>query len=100
MDFKYKGSDVYFYQVTKESANSTGYNSDRESYKVVYNRYLDKDITVYKQEIEDSDPELGAYYVDGNTFYYFVGTIEEEVFDKIIKNLSYFLSLIVLFLKI
>ena len=89
MDFKYKDSDVYFYQVTKESANSTGYNSDRESYKVVYNRYLDKDITVYKQEIENSDPEFGAYYVDGNTFYYFVGTIEEEVFDKIIKNLSY-----------
>ena len=29
MDFKYKGSDVYFYQVTKESANSTGYNSDK-----------------------------------------------------------------------
>lgn len=89
MDFKYKNRDVYFYQVTKENANSTGFNSDREAYKIVYNRYLNQDINIYKSELEDGNVELGAYYVEGNTFYYFVGRIDEDVFDKIIKNLSY-----------
>lgn len=89
MDFKYKNRDVYFYQVTKENANSTGFNSDREAYKIVYNRYLNQDINIYKSELKDGNVELGAYYVEGNTFYYFVGTIDEDVFDKIIKNLSY-----------
>ena len=88
MDFKYKNRDVYFYQVTKENANSTGFNSDREAYKIVYNRYLNQDINIYKSELKDGNVELGAYYVEGNTFYYFVGTIDEDVFDKIIKNLS------------
>ena len=32
--------DIYFYQVSKEVANSTGYNSDRKPYKEIYNRYL------------------------------------------------------------
>ena len=89
MDFKYKNRDVYFYQVTKENANSTGFNSDREAYKIVYNRYLNQDINIYKSELKDGNVELGAYYVEGSTFYYFVGTIDEDVFDKIIKNLSY-----------
>lgn len=85
----YKGKQVYFYQVSKENANSTGYNSDREPYKTIYNRYLNKDIVIYKSEIDNENTEFGAYFVDGNAFYYLEGTIEEEVFDKIVKNLSY-----------
>lgn len=85
----YNDKQVYFYQVSKENANSTGYNSDREPYKTVYNRYLNKDIVIYKNELDNENTEFGAYYVDGNAFYYLEGTIEEEVFDKIVKNLSY-----------
>lgn len=89
IDFKYKNKDMYFYQVTKENANSTGYNSDREIYKIIYNRFLNQDINVYKNELGENNVEFSAQYINGNTLYYIVGTMEEEVFDKIIKNLSY-----------
>ena len=85
----YDGKDMYFYQVIKENANSTGYNSDRELYKTIHNRFLNEDIPIYKDVIDEKQEEFSAYYVDGNAFYYLVGTINEETFDKIIKNLYY-----------
>lgn len=85
----YDGKDMYFYQVIKENANSTGSNSDRELYKTIHNRFLNEDIPIYKDIIDENQEEFSAYYVDGNAFYYLVGTIDEETFDKIIKNLYY-----------
>ena len=80
---------LYFYQVLRESANSTGYSSDREPYKEIYNRYLQKTIKIYKKGIDNNTSEFSAQYMDDNAFYYFVGVIKENEFDKIIKNLNY-----------
>ena len=44
---------------------------------------------MYKNELGENNVEFSAQYINGNTLYYIVGTMEEEVFDKIIKNLSY-----------
>lgn len=70
-------------------ANSTGYNSDREVYMEVKNRFLNKKIKVYKNEIDKKNTEYSAYFLDGNAFYYLVGTMEEQTFQKIIKNLCF-----------
>lgn len=86
---EYNGRDMYFYQVIKENANSTGYNSDRELYKTLHNRFLNEDIPIYKDTIDENQEEFSAYYVEDNAFYYLVGTIDEETFDKIVKNLYY-----------
>ena len=89
IDLEYKNRDIYFYQVSKEVANSTGYNSDREVYMEVKNRFLNKKIKVYKNEIDKKNTEYSAYFLDGNAFYYLVGTMEEQTFQKIIKNLCF-----------
>ena len=89
LDFNCKDGYLYYEQISKENANSTGYNSDREPYKTIYNRFLNADIKIYKNVIENSQTEFSAQYIDGNTLYYIVGTMEEEMFDKIIKNMSY-----------
>ena len=34
--------------------------------------------------------EFNAYWTEGNIVYYLDGTIDEEIFDKIVKNLSYY----------
>ena len=89
LDFNCKDGYLYYEQISKENANSTGYNSDREPYKTIYNRFLNADIKIYKNVIENNQTEFSAQYINGNTFYYLVGTMEEEMFDKIIKNMSY-----------
>lgn len=90
INLSYEGTNVYFYQVLKENINSTGYKSDRETYKTVYNRFLGKEISVYKNVIDATTIEFSAHFVDENTFYYLVGTIDEETFEKIVSNLYYF----------
>ena len=89
MKLAYEGREVYFYQVVKENANSTAYNSDRELYKEIYNRYLRQNIKIYKNILEDNNTEFSAQYMNDNAFYCFEGVIQEDEFDKIIKNLNY-----------
>ena len=89
MKLAYEGREVYFYQVVKENANSTAYNSDRELYKEIYNRYLRQNIKIYKNILEDNNTEFSAQYMSDNAFYCFEGVIQEDEFDKIIKNLNY-----------
>ena len=50
----YDGKDMYFYQVIKENANSMGSNSDRELYKTIHNRFLNEDIPIYKDIIDEN----------------------------------------------
>lgn len=89
IDFNYGDEYLYYQQISKGSANSIGYTSDREQYKSIYNRFLNTDIKVYRNEIEPGKVEFNAQYINENTVFYLVGDIDEEVFDKIIKNLSY-----------
>ncbi len=86
----YEGKEAYFYQVSKEKANSTGYNSDREIYKEVHNRYLQKNIEIYKNILDDGNIEFSAQYMNNSGFYCLIGFIEENEFDKLVKNLNYF----------
>ena len=50
---------------------------------------MNKDIAVYKNAIDDSKSEFGAYYIDENAIYYIVGLMDETDFETIIKNISY-----------
>ena len=90
IDLNYNNKKLYFHQITKENANSTGYNSDRKPYKEVYNRFIQRKIKVYKNTLENDQLEFNAYWTEGNIVYYLDGTIDEEIFDKIVKNLSYY----------
>ena len=90
IDLNYNNKKLYFHQITKENANSTGYNSDRKPYKEVYNRFIQIKIKVYKNTLENDQLEFNAYWTEGNIVYYLDGTIDEEIFDKIVKNLSYY----------
>lgn len=89
ISLEYNKKAIYFYQVSKENANSTGYNSDRKAYKEVNNRFINKKIKVYRNIIDSKNVEFSAYFMEGNAFYYLTGTMPEDVFDEIIKNLCF-----------
>ncbi len=80
----------HFYQVRWNLESSINYKSDRKSYKSVYNRYLDSNISIYKNELEGEKPEFGAQYVNGDAVYYLYGIMDEDEFIKIVKYLKYY----------
>ena len=90
INFSFDGSYLYYQQMTKGKANSVAYTSDREPYKVIYNRFLDMDMQIYKNIIDQRKIEFSVQYSIEDTFYSLIGTINEDDFDKIVKNLSYF----------
>ena len=90
IDFSFGGSYLYYQQMTKGKANSVAYTSDREPYKVIYNRFLDMDMQIHKNIIDQRKIEFSVQYSIEDTFYSLIGTINEDDFDKIVKNLSYF----------
>ena len=89
IEFCYGDKYLYYQQMSKGKANSVGYNSDRKLYKTIHNRFLDKDIEIQRNVIDNEHSEFSAQYVIDDTFYCLIGTIEEEVFDKIVENISY-----------
>lgn len=89
IDFDYEDGSLYYQQMSKGKANSVGYNSDREPYKTIYNRFLNQDIEIYKNILETGETEISAQYVIEDTFYYLVGIIDEDVMEKLVKNISF-----------
>ena len=89
IDFDYEDNSLYYQQMSKGRANSVGYNSDREPYKTIYNRFLNQDIEIYKNILETGETEISAQYVIEDTFYYLVGVMDEDVMEKLVKNISF-----------
>lgn len=89
IDFDYENGSLYYQQMSKGRANSVGYNSDREPYKTIYNRFLNQDIEIYKNILETGETEISAQYTIEDTFYYLFGVINEDVLEKIVKNISF-----------
>ena len=48
------------------------------------------DMQIYKNIIDQRKIEFSVQYSIEDTFYSLIGTINEDDFDKIVKNLSYF----------
>lgn len=88
--FVYEGNYFYFHQALWNLDESANYRSDRKLYKEVYNRYLDINIPIYKNELEGEKPEFGAQFICGDAYYYCYGIIEEKEFIKIVKHIKYY----------
>lgn len=92
MEFKYENGFIHFYQILMEKDNSADYISDRTTYKTIYNRYLDKNISIYKNKLEDNLLEFSAQFINDKAYYYLSGVMSEEEFKKVVKNIQFFLN--------
>lgn len=90
IEFEYKNNYIHFYQTLLNEENSTDFVSDRQLYQSVYNRYLDKTIFIYKNELEDGENEFGAQFTDEKTYYFIIGIMDEDEFIKIIENMHFY----------
>lgn len=90
LEFMYEENHIHFYQVLWNLSNSANYISDRKPYKEIYNRYLDCDISIYKNELEGEEPEFGAQFFSDKAYYYYYGIMKEEEFIKIVKYMKFY----------
>lgn len=88
--FVYEGNYFYFHQALWNLDESANYRSDRKLYKEIYNRYLDINIPIYKNELKGEKPEFGAQFINGDAYYYCYGIIEEKEFIKIVEHIKYY----------
>lgn len=90
VELLYNNHYIHYGLSLKEMENSESYVSDRECYKEVYNKYLNIDILVYKNELNDGNVEFGARWVDGKAYYTIEGIVEETEFISMIEKLNYY----------
>lgn len=89
LEFIYGENHVHFYQVLWNLENSADYQSDREPYMEIYNRFLDCNILIYKSELDGEKPEFGAQFSSEKAYYYFYAIMDEEEFLKVVKYMKY-----------
>lgn len=89
MKFVYNDKAINCIQSKKPVASSNNVVSDRNSYKQIYNEWLDIYISVEKNELKSKEVEYSAKFDFNGCYFYISGIIEEESFEKILINLAY-----------
>lgn len=86
MYFEINGESFYMIQQLKTDESSINFVSDRSEGAVVHNEWLGRDIIVEKAITDNGDEELSAGFIEGNSFYYLSGSIDELKFKKIVED--------------
>ena len=85
--FLYKNELVYFIQSKQEKASSLKTDSDGKNSNVVYNKWLNQDVKLYKEDKIDNLERYAASFVFQGAWYRFVGNMEENEFLEIVKRI-------------
>lgn len=89
LTFSYKNNYIYVLEVLYSKNNSGSRFSDGESYIMVFNEWLNRDISVQKVEQGNDQYEYSSYLEVDNAYYYIHGAMDEHEFINIIENLSF-----------
>ena len=90
IQFLYEDNYIGMVQAKREKNNSINLESDRIKKATIYNEWLQKEINYSINDISDTNQEFEAFITYQDNFYYFSGTMKEETFIKIIKNLNFY----------
>lgn len=88
MEFVYAGNSVRVFEVLYLQDNKGKYVSDRNEYKLVKNEWINKSISIEKNETLKGKQEYCAYFEVDNLYFILEGIMEEEDFIKIIENVT------------
>lgn len=88
--FDYGDEKIYYLLEYKKTSYSTSVNSDRDETTDIYNNWLKKYISVSCNTLENKKTEWEAVLELDNMIYRLSGVMEQEEFEKIVKNLHYF----------
>ncbi len=89
IEFVYNEKKVQFIQAKKEKEDSISYSSDGVDYKTVHNKWLNKDLLIKSDKLDNGNTKYETVFVNEGAICYFIGEIEEKEFIQIISRMSY-----------
>lgn len=90
LQFSYEGEYLHLLETIYDVENSINTVSDNDEGIVVYNKWLEQEIEIEKNELEDKKVEFSAKIKIDKAYYYLTGIIKEEEFIKMVKELKFF----------
>lgn len=89
MEFTRDQNYVYFLQSQYPVENTGNTISDRVEVKCVYNRSLDKNLTINKNVLPNKTIEYSTEFGIDKSYYYLVGVVSEKEFEQMVKKVNY-----------
>lgn len=90
MEFSYDNNTFYFIQSKYNKAVSYKFNSNTQTKEcLVYNKWLRKDLEINKEMLENGRISFETTVIIGGASYSLIGTMEKEVFQKIVEGLLF-----------
>ncbi len=80
-------SRLFFFQGCNDKSSSASYVSDMTELKSIYNKYLDVEVVIYQQELENGETEYSTWVTQNNAYYILHGDIAEDDFIQIVQGL-------------
>lgn len=91
MDFLYEDKLIYFIQSKYEKSVSYNYKFDSkiEDENDVYNKWLRMKIRIKKEILETGSETFETSIIIDGAYYRLIGTVDEDIFKKIVEELSF-----------
>ena len=80
-------SRLFFFQGCNDKSSSASYVSDMTELKSIYNKYLDVEVAIYQQELENGETEYSTWVTQNNAYYILHGDIAGDDFIQIVQGL-------------
>lgn len=79
---------LYFYQGTNDKPSSLSYASDMKKYSSVYNMFIDEEIPIYTNDLENGKMEFSVRIIRGHQYYILQGSIDSDKFVQIVEGIK------------
>ena len=89
--FQYQGKNIYLREEKKLFSKETFQSkvSDRVPFSQVYSRWIDKNIVIEKNTLQDNLIEYSAQIEENDAEYYLSGMVSEDEFKAMIEGLVF-----------
>lgn len=85
--FQYEENVIYFIQSKYEKAVSYTIDTDGDYEKITFNKWLNQNVKVEKENIKNSSERYATSFVFNGAYYQLIGSMEEADFLKIVTRL-------------
>ncbi len=83
-------TSIFFYQGSSDKPTSFSYASDMKRHSKVYNSFLDEEIVIFKNELDEGEIEFSARLIHDHQYYILQGEIDESEFAQIVQGIKYY----------
>lgn len=85
--FQYNDYNIWVSQMIQTKEHSRYEISDRIIYKVVFNKFLQRDLMITRNQLDEETAEYGVVFSTDDARYVVTGIMEEEEFEQLVTNL-------------